>query len=175
VIPGAIITERDWENNIPAEVVLLENQIIPLYLNYDSTVKNLVIFDSTDNILLDIDLTQYNRCNLNSICDENENKIFCLEDCFNTEKDGVCNNIQDGTCDIDPDCENKDPDCIIQEHENNINEIQKQEIEEPKVVEDKSSTPTTPTNNNLPVKLTLFSVIIILIILVIIYILKRKN
>ncbi len=59
------------------------------------------------------------KCQPNGQCEEDENYLFCPEDCNTGEKDKICDAAIDGKC--DPDCEEGyDLDC------NKLNDTQKQ-------------------------------------------------
>ena len=52
-------------------------------------------------------------CNPDKACSERENYLNCPEDCTTGAKDGICNPINDGICDVD--CtKNADSDCKSQ-------------------------------------------------------------
>lgn len=116
IIPGPIILERYQDK--PAEILYPETQPITLYIPYAPKIKLLVIHDISER-LLTVDLMQYNRCDLNERCDEKEDLVSCPEDCQSSEKDGICQNIEDGYCRNDPDCQQKDIDCIRAASEHN--------------------------------------------------------
>lgn len=105
-IPNQIIISPD--------VIYPNEKTIQIDFEYQPILKNLILLNNDNEILLDIDLMSYNRCDLDNICDNNENNFLCPQDCYNSLKDGVCHNIEDGTCKDDPDCKGNDPDCIIQ-------------------------------------------------------------
>jgi hypothetical protein len=180
IIPGSIVIERDFENNIPAEIIDTDVKRITLYIEYNSKLKNLIIYNTTSHqVLLNLDLLKYNRCNLNNICDENENKILCPEDCYDSLKDGICYNIEDGICEEDPDCSGKDPDCLIEEYKSKQKKV-KDEFEEGYKSESKDVLVDVPkkefqSKNNMAIKLTIFFVVIMLILLTLIIYLKRTN
>jgi hypothetical protein len=164
------IIEADFENNISPEIRTEEKKEIGLYFEYNPKIKNLIISNLSSPVL-DINLTEYNRCNLNNICDEDENKLLCPEDCPNSQKDGLCQNIEDDICKNDPDCEGKDPDCIIKEYKNSsysknqeINNVSQKEIGD---IETKST--------NFSIKTVSFLIILFAIVLIYLYIKRKRN
>ncbi|MFH0875548.1 MAG: hypothetical protein V1859_06410 [archaeon] len=118
VIPGPLIIESDFENEIPAETIDFFPKRIEIICSYFPTIKNMILYNGSSSFI-SIDLSEFNKCNINSICDENENELDCPEDCRKTGKDGLCTAIEDKICKIDPDCKMEDPDCIIQKEKIN--------------------------------------------------------
>lgn len=125
IIPGPMIIERDLEKNISTDIFLPENMQVSIYPEYNSRLRNLVIYGPPGE-LLNIDLMEYNLCNLDSACDSDENRILCPEDCPDSPKDGMCQNIEDSICGQDPDCKVPDPDCLIPENRQNLAEEEKE-------------------------------------------------
>jgi hypothetical protein len=176
-IPGPIIVERDIVRNISAQVIYPDNQIISIYLNYNPRLRNLIVHDLSDE-LLNIDLMQYNRCNLNSLCDPNENRLLCPEDCPDSAKDGICHNIEDGICQQDPDCPNSDPDCVIQENRQVPQEIKNNTAEKP-YSDNKSVTQKKPVksgfSSSIIIPLLVIAIILFLSAIAFYIIQMRKN
>jgi len=173
IIPGPMIVERDQTRNLSTQVIYPENQVITLYFDYNPRLRNLIVHNLFDE-LLNIDLMEYNRCNLNSVCDSNENRLLCPEDCPDSLKDGMCRNIEDGLCQEDPDCPNRDPDCIIQESRLNRTVI-KENITHGKVESKKPNVVSGGIKSNLfPLLLILLGCIAIILLLSIFIYRKRK-
>lgn len=125
VIPGPVIREHSEDE--PAELLFSKTVKISLYLPYDSKLGQLRV-NSDSNELLRVDLMEYNRCNLNRICEEKENLVICPEDCQDSNRDGICILIEDGICLEDSDCPGRDPDCIISEY-NSGQDLDESEME----------------------------------------------
>lgn len=173
IIPGPLIVEKDFSTGKPAEVIYPNSSLISVFLNYNPKISRLIIHDMSDE-MLNVNLIQYNRCNLNNICDENENKLLCPEDCYNSDKDGVCQNIEDGVCNEDPDCVTEDPDCIIEENKINIAEENKEDILKEEDIN--ITTKDQKENSNLLIKFIIFvGILLIIIILILVLLSRQKN
>mgnify|MGYP003966547567 FL=1 len=172
IIPGPLIIERDFSTGKPAEIVYPNTSLISIFLNYNPKVSSLIIHDMSDE-MLNINLIQYNRCNLNNICDENENKLLCPEDCYESDKDGICQNIENGVCNEDPDCITEDPDCIIEENKINIAEKNKEDFL--KEEDTNITTKDQKENSNLLIKFMILGGILLIIIILILVLLSRQK
>ena len=75
------------------------------------------------------------KCNEDGVCDKDENRIDCPQECSESRKDNICQNIEDGVCRTDPDCEGEDSDCIFERKE-------KESIYEPETIGKKPETST---------------------------------
>ena len=165
-VPGFKFTHSSEDDSYMEDI-----KTVTVISDYFPTIKELVIFDKNDESKLTIDLLKYNKCNLNNVCDEKENKVLCPEDCHDSLKDGLCQNIEDGVCDNDPDCQNEDPDCIIKQ--NKVEEAGFVDNIEESV--DKESI-TVDEPKNFPIR-TFFLMFVIVFVSLILYFInnKRKN
>ena len=77
-----------------------------------SNTVTLTVSDSASFIVsAKVTLTIKPVCNNNGICYDNENYKNCPSDCPTGSKDGICDKIKDGRCDLD--CKwLEDPDCV---------------------------------------------------------------
>ncbi|PIN80371.1 hypothetical protein COV11_04140 [Candidatus Woesearchaeota archaeon CG10_big_fil_rev_8_21_14_0_10_30_7] len=74
-----------------------------LTIPYFNKGKVMKIYDSENNLKLEINLAHLAMCNQNYICEPNkENHKNCAIDCVIGGKDDLCEDVIDGVC--DPDC-----------------------------------------------------------------------
>ena len=158
----------------------IDNNMI-IYFNYLSTLKEVKIFKEELEVY-NIDLMNYNLCNLNDICEDNENLINCKDDCKNSDKDGLCFNVEDGLCDNDPDCKGLDPDCLIESGSLSTKSVElDKDIEDLKandLINQENDGGIVLTKKNVePIQIYLIMLIVLIIIisLVFIFIKKQKN
>jgi hypothetical protein len=75
----------DEEGNqiyIPNETISVENETnIVLVFPYFKNAEKVNIYDSDDSLILSVDVSKYATCNMNNICNSNENYYTCPEDC----------------------------------------------------------------------------------------------
>jgi hypothetical protein len=118
-------------------------------------------------------------CNLNLVCDSNENYKSCPQDCKSGGKDNYCDKVSDGIC--DPDCTfEEDKDCPKKEIKLVANETKKEEIEIVEEVDKEEEVPKEEIEEGKPIKKVLFGVligvgIIILLIFILIVFFRKKK
>lgn len=110
-IPDVFMTPpREWFDENGTQVKFRDDYQKPLsrvvvYAPYYYTVKGAQL--KTNNKIIDYkELLEYNRCNINRICDKRENSKACPQDCPSGSSDNFCDKVSDGKC---------DPDCLVTE------------------------------------------------------------
>jgi hypothetical protein len=140
----------------------MPNRIL-ITFRYPPSVERIEVYNKTA-LVFQASLMEHNRCNLDNICDENENRLTCPEDCHMSEKDGICHQVEDGICTYDPDCEEPDPDCVVIQY---LEQIETANIGE--YLQDNSFTPGKEKSSGNYGKLFIFLIILALVVGALLY------
>ena len=88
-----------------------ENKNYVVYVPYDKSTAKILVYDSKNSVVMDIDASSFADTCSNKVCEPYESYENCPQDCKSGAKDGFCDGAKDGIC--DPDCPVKsDADCI---------------------------------------------------------------
>ena len=85
---------------------LSENKNYIIYLPYDKNAAKILIYNPSNSIVMDIDVSSFADTCGNKICEPYESYENCPQDCKSGAKDSFCDKVKDGIC--DPDCIQKD-------------------------------------------------------------------
>ena len=87
-----------------------ENKNYIIYVPYDKAAAKILVYNPSNSIVMDIDVSSFADTCGNKICEPYESYENCPNDCKSGNKDGFCDGVKDGIC--DPDCTQKeDSDC----------------------------------------------------------------
>ena len=73
--------EKDNETIFTGEIITLDTIDFLLITDYYPEASNIVIKDSSDNILIEVDVAKFSKCNQNLICEGEESTLICASDC----------------------------------------------------------------------------------------------
>lgn len=105
-VPNTIYPPPPLEGEEPTGPVYLERVNFTLIVLFFGNGKEIHIYDSNNTLKLSIDISEFAECNLNKVCESQENYANCPEDCPSGSRDGYCDGITDGRCDSD--CKKED-------------------------------------------------------------------
>ena len=83
-----------------------ENNNYVIYVPYDKNAAKIIVYNPSNSIVMDIDVSSFADTCGNKICEPYESYENCPQDCKSGAKDGFCDGVKDGIC--DPDCTQKD-------------------------------------------------------------------
>ena len=85
------------------------NGPLEVLIPYERKGAVIVVLDDSRQMLFRFTVLQFADTCGDSICDEQESRESCQQDCPSAGRDDFCDREQQGVC--DPDCGGQDPDC----------------------------------------------------------------
>ncbi len=109
-VPNVVCTDTFGKGDGTNGCQTKESGGFSLLMPYFATAKLISLYDPSDKMVANADVSRFAKICGDNICQENENALTCPQDCKSGTKDGICDRQIDGVC--DPDCaKGADPDC----------------------------------------------------------------